>query len=37
MTVRKTLETMSGMILNYSQPKFAAKSFANEEGSLKAA
>ena len=30
MAVRKILETMSGMILNRLQPKFAAKSVANE-------
>ena len=30
MAARKILETMSGMILNRLQPKFAAKSVANE-------
>ena len=30
MTARKRLETMSGMILNQLQPKFEAKSVANE-------
>ena len=30
MAARKSLETMSGMILNRLQPKFAAKSVANE-------
>ena len=30
MAERKSLETMSGMILNRSQPRFAAKSVANE-------
>ena len=30
MAARKSLETMSGVILNRLQPKFAAKSVANE-------
>ena len=30
MAARKSLETVSGMILNRLQPKFAAKSVANE-------
>ena len=30
MAARKSFETMSGMILNQFQPKFAAKSVANE-------
>ena len=34
--VHKSLETMSGMILNQPQPKFAAKSVANEMQCLKA-
>ena len=36
MMVRKSLETMSGVILNQLQPKFAAKSVANEMLCLKA-
>ena len=36
MAARKSLETMSGMILNRSQPRFAAKSVANETRCLKA-
>ena len=36
MAARKSLETMSGMILNQSQPKFAAKLVANEMLCLKA-
>ena len=36
MAARKILETMSGMILNRLQPKFAAKSVANEMLCLKA-
>ena len=36
MAARKSLETMSGMILNRFQPKFAAKSVANEMLCLKA-
>ena len=35
MAGRKSLETMSGMILNRLQPKFAAKSVANEMWCLK--
>ena len=36
MAARKSLETMSGMILNRSQPKFPAKSVANEMQCLNA-
>ena len=36
MAARKSLETMSGVILNRLQPKFAAKSVANEMRCLKA-
>ena len=36
MAARKSFETISGMILNRFQPKFAAKSVANEMRCLKA-
>ena len=36
MAVHKSLETISGMILNWSQPKFAARSVADEKQGLKA-
>ena len=36
MAARKSLETISGVILNRLQPKFAAKSVANEMQCLKA-
>ena len=36
MAARKSLETMSGVLLNRSQPKFAVKSVANEMLCLKA-
>ena len=36
MATRKSLETMSGVILNQLQPKFAAKTVANEMRCLKA-
>ena len=36
MAARKSLETMSGVILNRLQPKFAAKLVANEMQCLKA-
>ena len=36
MAARKSLETMSGVILNRSRPRFAAKSIANEMQCLKA-